>query len=279
MDLINSRIHIENVQTDYVKLLTTLRDQGVASSPRGQATREVMDVVMKLDPHYAIVTGINRKLSMKLISMEALQLISRTSYPERTVRAMPNMASFMDGGSFHGAYGTRIGSQLGHAIEKLKNDSDTRQAVMTIWNPQFDNGMVVRDTPCTSMLQFFIRDNRLVLHVTMRSNDAWWGTPHDWGQFSQLQLAVAKILEIEAGPYYHHVVSFHLYERDIEKIETLMTPSADLRRFDGIGVMGNALDDVTQIAKRLLDEPSTVECRSADEEWHKSIQLKINEAL
>jgi thymidylate synthase len=279
MEQLGNSIIIDSPQHEYKKLLKWVRDNGEKVSPRGQETREILDVVMRLEPQYAIVDGINRKLSKKLISMEALQLISQTSYVERTVKAMPNMAQFMDGGSFHGAYGPRIGAQLGAAIDKLQRDQNSRQAVITIWNPQLDafNATTPKDIPCTTMLQFMIRDGKLVMHVTMRSNDAWWGTPHDWGQFSQLQLAVAKILCVPAGYYYHHVVSFHLYERDIEKIDTLTAPTTSMEQFTGIGEEGNSLFIIQSLAKQLLEAPGLMLANNHDETWHQKVQLRIDE--
>ena len=272
------KIVIENVQHDYPKMLRHLRDHGEKTNPRGQGTSEIIDCVMELDPHYAIITGINRKLSTKLISMEALQLISCSSWPQRTIQAAPNMAMFAEGGAFHGAYGPRIGAQLGAAISRLKSDEASRQAVITIWDPIRDafNEAQPADIPCTTMLQFMIRNDRLVLHVTMRSNDAWWGTPHDWGQFSQLQLAMANVLGIEAGKYYHHAVSFHLYDRDIDKIDTLTEPTKPLTRFTGIGLPDTSLDIMQERAKLLLAEELLAPV-SPDEDWHIRQQKAISQ--
>lgn len=279
MEDLGRSIKINNVQFDYPKLLEWLRREGDKVSPRGQPTREIMDVVMELDPHYAIIDGINRKLSMKLISMEALQLITGTSYPERLVRAAPNMARYMNGGAFHGAYGVRIGAQLGGAVKRLLNDHDTRQALITIWDPVLDlfNGTQPKDVPCTTVLQFFVRNYKLVLHVTMRSNDAWWGTPHDWGQFSQLQLAIANVLSLEAGPYYHHAISFHLYEKDFDKIEQLTGPTKALTRFTGVGWSGISLSELKTRAESIIERPSSVVPKNPTEEWHLKQQLAIDE--
>jgi len=269
---------IENVQTDYPALLQYLRTHGESTSPRGQNTREIFDVVMRLDPHYAIVTGIDRKLSTKLISLEALQLISCTSMPARTVKAAPNMANFMNGETFHGPYGTRIGAQLEAVIRRLQSDRDTRQAVITIWDPLLDafRTTQAKDVPCTTMLQFFIRNDKLVMHVTMRSNDAWWGTPHDWGQLSQLQLALANVLGIEAGDYYHHAVSFHLYERDFDKIDTLSFPTSDLVRHDGFGWKGITFEEIQARALTFMTHPTSVTAESTTESWHLQQQLSID---
>jgi len=271
--------NIENVQYDYPALIKFIYDNGEVSNPRGMETREVFDVVIKLDPHYAIVQGINRKASEKLISMEALQLITCTSYPQRTVQAAPNMARFMDGEAFHGPYGVRIGAQLEAAINRLKYDRDSRQALITIWDPVLDafRSDQAKDVPCTTMLQFFIRNNKLVLHVTMRSNDVWWGTPHDWGQFSQLQLAMANVLDVTAGDYYHHVVSFHLYQHDYDKIDTLTEPKSQLFRHDGLGARGMTLKEMKEHATKVIETPNSFTPFSATDMWHLTTQKRISE--
>lgn len=278
MKALNHSFDIENVQTDYPLLLKFLRDHGTQTSPRGQRTREVFDVIMRLDPHRAIINGINRKLSTKLISLESLQLVSCTSYPARTVKAAPNMSSFMNGEVFHGPYGTRIGAQLEAAVSRLKSDRHSRQAVITIWDPLLDafRKTQAKDVPCTTMLQFFIRNDKLILHVTMRSNDVWWGTPHDWGQLSQLQLAMANVLGIEAGDYYHHAVSFHLYDRDIEKIDTLTEPTRDLIVHDGVGWPDISFDDIQKRAQIMMDDPQALLPYGVSEEWHLKQQLSID---
>jgi len=278
MERLNRSFEIENPQYDYPLLLKYLRDNGEKASPRGEPTRELFDVVMKLDPHMSIVEGINRKLSMKLISMEGLQLISSSSYPMRIVNSVPNMSSFLTGEFFHGAYGVRIGAQLGYAIKRLQSDRDSRQAVITIWDPVLDAFRFPqsRDVPCTTMLQFFIRNDKLVLHVTMRSNDVWWGTPHDWGQFSQLHLAMANVLNIEAGDYYHHAVSFHLYERDFDKIETLTEPTKTFTIHDGFGYPGISFEEIQERAMKFIEDPDNVVPLSVTENWHLKQQLAIN---
>ena len=270
---------IENVQEDYPALLRHILAHGEDASPRAMQTKEIFDVVMRLNPHRAIITGIDRKLSTKLISLEALQLISCTSMPARTVKAAPNMASFMNGETFHGPYGTRIGAQLEAAIKRLKSDENSRQAVITIWDPLLDafRSVQAKDVPCTTMLQFFIRNDKLVLHVTMRSNDAWWGTPHDWGQLSQLQLAMANVLGIEAGDYYHHAVSLHLYERDYEKVDTLTAPTSPLIEHDGFGWSGISFEEIQSRALGFMTDVNNYTPSSCTEEWHAKQQISIDQ--
>lgn len=277
---LNNWIEVDSPQHVYPEILKALRDQGSVVSPRGMKTYEAYDVVMKLDPHNVLVTGINRGTSTKLISMEALQLISGTSYPRRTIAAAGNMAKFTDGEVFHGAYGTRIRPQLHGVIDRLLQDRDSRQAVITIWDPLHDTFLhpQARDVPCTTMLQFLIRDDKLIMHVTMRSNDAWWGLPHDWGQFSQLHMTIANVLNVEPGDYFHHVVSFHLYDRDVESIDKLTAPTQPPTLLNGIGLPGDSLAHVQQRAETLL-RGELLPNPTASELWHQRIQHSVNQSI
>lgn len=266
-----------DIQNDYKYLLLYLRDKGRTTSPRGMPTRECLDMVLEIDPYRPIANGINRGLSTKLISLEALQLIGGASYPDLTVKAAPNMAQFMDGGAFHGSYGQRIRNQLPAVVDRLRTDYDTRQAVMTIWDPAWDlyGDVRPRDVPCTAMLQFLVRDDKLILHTTMRSNDVWWGTPHDLGQFTQLQLAVANVLGMEAGVYLHHAVSMHLYERDIEKIDKLTAPTSPPITLCGIGYDKIPVLELQQRARDLIEDQHVLDVENLAESWHRTQQMKI----
>jgi thymidylate synthase len=164
-------------------------------------------------------------------------------------------------------------------IKRIKSDENSRQAVITIWDPLLDSfrSVQAKDVPCTTMIQFFIRKDKLVMHVTMRSNDAWWGTPHDWGQLSQLQLAMANVLDIEAGDYYHHAVSLHLYERDYDKADTLTHPVADLITHDGFGWPGIAFEEIQTRALGFMTTPEIYTPESVTEMWHLKQQKAIDE--
>jgi thymidylate synthase len=212
---------IEDMPSGYATICQDVVEQGMKVSPRGQLTHEILDPLIVVgDPTRALPVGTNRKLNSAIGAVEAAQLIGGVSYPELTVRVAPNMKQFMDDGRFYGAYGLRMGRQMQATIDKLKADPDTRQAVVTIWQPQ-DAEVQSKDMPCTLSFVFMIRGGKLQLHTTMRSNDVWWGLPYDIFQFTQLQLTVARCLGIEAGEYFHRPVSLHAYERDFENIAKL----------------------------------------------------------
>ena len=74
-----------------------------------------------------------------------------------------------------------------------------------------------KDIPCTCVLQFLVRDDRLHLVVMMRSNDAFIGLPHDLFAFTMLQEVVARSLDVELGTYRHMVGSLHIYKNDLQR--------------------------------------------------------------
>jgi thymidylate synthase len=120
-----------------------------------------------------------------------------------------------------GAYGPRMfgrrpNNQLARVISSLKNKPDSRQAVVQLFDRR-DTLEFHSDIPCTCTLQFVIRDRRLHMLTSMRSNDAWLGLPHDVFAFTMIQELVARSLGVELGEYRHSVGSLHLYERDSKK--------------------------------------------------------------
>lgn len=46
----------------------------------------------------------------------------------------------------------------------------------------------------------------------MRSNDAFWGLPHDIFSFTMIQEILARTLSVELGIYKHTVGSLHVYD-------------------------------------------------------------------
>jgi thymidylate synthase len=102
-------------------------------------------------------------------------------------------------------------------LEELKNDPDSRRAVMHINQPP-DLGRAVgagsKDVPCTMSLQLLIRDRKLHMHVLMRSNDVVWGMPYDVFSFTCLQEAFLYLLQEQGVPVdglgcYHHTAGRH----------------------------------------------------------------------
>jgi thymidylate synthase len=229
LDTSVTSIHIEDGVNGYVDLVHHVLRNGRTVSPRGMKTREIEDATIFIENIYSTLPlGVGRGAVPGIGAVEACQLLSGVSMPELVIAVGPQFVNYAeDNGIFHGAYGLRTKGQYKEAINKLKNDSDTRQAVITIWNPEYDNQPNKRDYPCTILHQFRIRDRKLNMSVYMRSNDVWLGAAYDFFQFTRVQLAMCSVLGIPPGTYSHHVGSLHIYEQHYEVAENLTKTSAN----------------------------------------------------
>lgn len=121
-------------------------------------------------------------------------------------------------GALEGAYGPRLLAMRGRidqfeSIDQLLHrNPGSRRAVIQLFNAE-DIATEHREIPCTTTLQFHNRGGRLHLSVSLRSNDAYWGLPHDVFCFTMIQEMMARRLGVELGEYYQYVGSMHVYDR------------------------------------------------------------------
>jgi thymidylate synthase len=146
-----------------------------------------------------------------------------------------------DGVTANSAYGARIfrphrrvgavvdetWTQWQYVIDELKADNDSRRAVIHVRSP-YDSILAKKDVPCTVSLQFLLREDRLHLHVNMRSSDLILGLPYDVPAFTMFQELMAHELtralerHIDLGEYVHTSASLHVYEKHFEMVERIL---------------------------------------------------------
>lgn len=102
--------------------------------------------------------------------------------------------------------------QLKKCIEQLKNNPDSRQAWISIFDGK-EKDDYAYDTPCTMCVGFDIKNGKLDMTVIMRSNDLVYGFCNDQYCFSKLQELVANELNLPVGTYTHFAHDLHIYER------------------------------------------------------------------
>lgn len=144
------------------------------------------------------------------------------------VRYNPHMARYSDDGlTLSGAYGPPIMSQMAYVQRTLLEDPESRQAVLSIWQP---NPVKSLDTPCTLNMTFQLRPAGggvylLHNHTTMRASDAWLGFPYDVFSFSMVAYALCCRLNhqwrgdgrwAQPGTLYLTMASSHLYASTVE---------------------------------------------------------------
>ncbi|WP_068094131.1 thymidylate synthase [Novosphingobium rosa] len=127
-------------------------------------------------------------------------------------------------GILEGAYGPRLlnmrkGINQFDSIHQLLTEKPgSRRAVIQLFNAE-DIATPHREIPCTTTMQFHLRNGALHMSVTMRSNDAYWGLPHDVFCFTMIQEMMARRLGVEMGEYHQYVGSMHVYEDYWEKMK------------------------------------------------------------
>lgn len=127
------------------------------------------------------------------------------------------MGAFTDDGETYNAfYGTRArqtwGDQIKKVVAELKAKPDTRQAVVSLWDPS-DLDRTTNDKACNLLMVFSVRDGCLDMTTFNRSNDAVWGfcTGANMVHFPFFHEYVAEQLELSIGEWWHSSNNMHVY--------------------------------------------------------------------
>jgi thymidylate synthase len=133
-------------------------------------------------------------------------------------------------GKINSNYGYLIWSEENHlqyenVKAELKKNPNSRRAVMIYNRPTMHrdycaNGM--SDFICTYANTFLIRDDKLISHYLMRSNDAVFGYDNDAHWALHVQKMLANDLGVEVGDLIWTASSLHIYSRHFSHIEKLI---------------------------------------------------------
>jgi thymidylate synthase len=110
--------------------------------------------------------------------------------------------------------------QLRGLISRLAEEPASRRAMAVVWRPE-DATRISRDIPCTLAIACHLREGRLLTTVTMRSNNALRLLPYNLFEFTMLAELVAVELGVEPGPYWHSVLSLHVFDEDADAAGSL----------------------------------------------------------
>nr|WP_297932344.1 thymidylate synthase [uncultured Lachnoclostridium sp.] len=225
MDRMKNNLSFLGVNEAYLYLINMLQ-KAPESKPRGMKVKECLGVAFTItNPRDRVVKNSLRKISSSFAVGEFLWYLRGSNQLDIMKYYSSMYPKFSDDQvTVHGAYGPRIfggkTSQWESIKKKLNEDSDSRQAVITIYQPM-DLFTSSRDIPCTCNLQYFIRDGKLHAITYMRSNDIYLGMPYDIFSFTLFQEMLALEMGVELGSYTHMVGSMHIYENNFSIFEQL----------------------------------------------------------
>jgi len=109
-------------------------------------------------------------------------------------------------------------NQLDRIIEDLKNNKQTRKAILVHYLlDELDRYKY--DTPCNNVLNFYIKDDKLHLTVFARSIDLVYGFCNDQYCFSKLMDYVSEKTGYQIGSMHWFITNLHVYERHYNLIQ------------------------------------------------------------
>ena len=212
------------------KLWEVFREPDFICKPRDLKVTEKLNDSWIIDMDDPIITLPERKLSYSFMFGEAAWMLEGKNDVESVSKYVDGVKRFSDDGkTFYGAYGPKILTQWSYVVDTILKDHESRQAVINIWR---ENPRSSKDIPCTLSLQFILREasDELWLHTiaTMRSNDAWLGTPYDTFNFSAISFYIAchlnKVgIKCKLGSLNIQAGSRHIYETDFKKLDSIFT--------------------------------------------------------
>lgn len=197
---------------------------------RDGKVKEMLDWKTTLtNPYRRLVGGYRRNINVFFLLAEAMWIASGRKDVRFLTIFNSRMSDFSDDGKvFHAPYGFRLRhwgqpsesispvrlglDQVTAVVRMLSNNPNTRQAVMSIWNPELDLDTKTKDMPCNDIVMFKVRDGKLVTTIANRSNDLHWGLPTNVFQFSFLTELMASAIGIKLGIQTHNSQSLHVYE-------------------------------------------------------------------
>ena len=137
-----------------------------------------------------------------------------------------------DRGYIHSNYGYLVGheengSQYSHCLAELRQNPDSRRAVMiyqrpSIWSEYHIDGC--NDFICTNSVAYYIRKGKLHCSVSMRSNDVVYGYKNDYAWQQYLMFNMADELKVEVGNMIWQVQNLHVYEKHFDLIKPAPIP-------------------------------------------------------
>ena len=206
------------------------KDYHYESNPRHLKIRERINYNYTVDMKEPLICNIERNLNYGFMFGEASWILKGRNDLEYIEKFMKNYAKYSDDGfSLNGAYGPKIMDQLSWAAKELKQDNDSRRCYINIWRERPGES---KDIPCTTGMQFLIRDGLLNAVVNMRSQDIVYGMTYDVFTFTmvakalQLLLYSSYNLMVDIGYLHFRAGSANIYEPDYDKIDTWINNKA-----------------------------------------------------
>ena len=219
-------------ERELCRIYDVLQYNGRIIAPRGARTLEIENFTYSVAPYVRFNPYVIRKLNLSYIKRELAWYIKANDADLSIVEYAKAWGPMVKDGKLNSCYGTywfKNKTGVHDVLRILAEDPSSRRAVIPMYGTNLSHhAHDVRDVPCTTSVEFRIRDGKLGARFVMRSQDAILGMGNDLPAFSFLQEVVARLLGIELGYLTVCVGSFHVYERHFEMTRAMSSQKAEI---------------------------------------------------
>lgn len=206
----------------------------VFSHRTGISTRALPGLTFELEPSGGFPLLTLRKIPIKLFCAEVVWMITgekKLDFLRQFTKIWDDFAE--QDGTVDAAYGYRWRRHFGRdqlvdLVEHLREEPTSRQGVVVMWDPASDGLRAPKrkNVPCPFCWTANIIDDKLNVHLIIRSNDLMLGNPHDTAGFALLQAILAQELGVKVGKLTVSISHAHIYENHYAQVEELIAREA-----------------------------------------------------
>jgi thymidylate synthase len=216
----------------YPKVIYDIMEYGETIHPRNTTTKELHPTTAIIaNPTQHFISSFGRVINLPFILAETIQILAGENdaqalkfYNSKIIDIQGDHPNTL---GFNAAYGPRLKhfdgvDQVNHVIQTLTKDFDSRQASIVLSHPVYDNyKRVTKDRACNVYAHVMIRNEQLDWMQIVRSNDAIWGVPYNFVQWTTLQEFIADALKVRVGNHFLVQDSLHIYDKHFEEARNI----------------------------------------------------------
>lgn len=191
---------VKSVPASFDDILDYVRTHGEQVEARDYETVEIRNFAIRVsqpDDHF--VWDDERLDVLK----SEIDTVRRGVEPDVTFPELDDKLDLDDGTFYESIIRERISEDWDEWVSLLTEDPQTRKACSLFGAEP--------DPPCTSRIQWLIRDGQLDLYTYNRSQDMEFAFPMDIGLFEEYQCQLAEELGVPLGRHHHLMTSAHIY--------------------------------------------------------------------
>lgn len=113
--------------------------------------------------------------------------------------------------------------QIGHIIQQIKTNPDSRRIILSAWNPMLIDDMAL--PPCHTLSQFRVVNGKLSCQLYQRSADMFLGVPFNIASYSLLTHMLAQICRLEVGEFVWTGGDCHIYQNHMDQVKEQLARS------------------------------------------------------